>query len=176
MKLILISCLALSLSAAAAWAADQKPLTIDLVNSKGEKVGTATLTQGDHGVITAIHASGLNPGKHGIHFHENGKCEGPDFKSSGGHINPEHKHHGLENPAGPHAGDMPNLDVAKNGKVNARVVSHGVTLGAGEDSLLRPQGASIMIHAKQDDQKSDPAGDSGDRIICGVIPPAPATK
>lgn len=157
---------------AGAFAADAvKSVTVVLNNAKGEKVGTAHLSPADHGVLVKLDVSHLTLGKHGIHFHEKGSCVGPDFKSAGGHLNPEHKEHGLENPKGPHAGDMPNLEVSKSGTARTHFVAHGVTLGEGADSLERPEGAALVIHAKADDQHTSPSGESGDRVVCGVIPP-----
>lgn len=163
---------------AAVFAADAKsdksakPIEVELKNAKGEKVGTAKLTSAEHGVKISLNVSHLAPGKHGFHFHEKGSCVGPDFKSAGGHLNPEHKEHGLENAKGPHAGDMPNIEASRSGTVKTEIVAPGVTLGAGPDSLERPEGAALVIHAKADDQHSNPAGDAGDRVVCGVIPPA----
>jgi Cu-Zn family superoxide dismutase len=145
------------------------PVTVELKNAKGEKVGEAKLSATEGGVKVSLKASHLEPGKHGIHFHEKGSCVGPDFKSAGGHLNPEHKEHGLENPKGSHAGDLPNLDVSRSGTAHADFVAKGATLDEGADSLLRPEGAALVIHAKADDQKTNPTGNSGDRVACGVI-------
>jgi Cu-Zn family superoxide dismutase len=155
-----------------ATAVDLKTVQVELLNAKGEKVGEARLTADKEGVKVHLKASHLEPGKHGIHFHEKGVCTGPDFKSAGGHLNPEHKEHGLENPKGPHAGDMPNIEVSRSGTVSTDFVAHGVTLGEGPNSLERLDGAALVIHAKADDQHSNPAGDAGDRVVCGVIPSA----
>ena len=140
---------------------------VDIHNAQGEKIGTAELTESKDALSISLSASKLSPGKHGIHFHENGKCEGPDFKTAGGHLNPAKKEHGLENPKGSHAGDLPNIEVKADGTVKAKITSHGAALT--ESSLLKTGGTALVIHAKVDDQHSNPAGEAGDRIACGVI-------
>src|SRR5574337_1011281 len=146
-----------------------KKAKADLTNAKGDRVGTARLTQKAQGVELALKVSNLPPGVHGFHIHAVGKCEPPDFKSAGGHFNPQGKKHGLENPEGAHAGDMPNLTVGKSGKAQATFTAKGATLGEGEGSLFGPDGTALVIHADPDDEKTDPAGNSGARIACGVI-------
>ncbi len=140
-----------------------------LRNAKGERVGTATFTQTKDGVRISVEAAGLPPGDHGIHVHATGKCEPPDFKSAGSHLNPSGRKHGLENPEGAHAGDLPNISVSKDGRARATFTAKGVTLGEGAASLFGPSGAALVVHADPDDGKSDPAGNSGARIVCGVI-------
>jgi len=146
-----------------------RPVTVELKNASGEKIGTALLTQTKKGVLLSIEVSKLSPGQHGIHFHEKGDCKGPDFKSAGGHFGAEGKEHGLDNPKGPHGGDLPNLVVKEDGTATAEMTTQRVTLKSGKNSLLKPGRASLIIHAKLDDQKTSPSGDSGDRIACGVI-------
>jgi len=141
----------------------------DLTNSKGENVGTAELKETAKGVSLALEVSNLPPGVHGFHIHTVGTCDPPDFKSAGGHFNPEGKKHGWENPEGHHAGDLQNLTVDAQGKAKVKVVVPGVTLGDGPNSLFHPQGTSLVIHADPDDMKTDPAGNAGTRIACGVI-------
>ena len=136
----------------------------------GKTVGTAVLTQTAQGVAVGVEVSQLPPGSHGIHVHATGKCDPPDFKTAGGHFNPQAKKHGLKSPEGAHAGDLPNLVVGPDGtgKLSATLV--GATLERGDPaSLLNPNGTSIVIHAKADDEVTDPAGNSGDRIACGII-------
>ena len=140
-----------------------------LRNADGKEVGKATFADAKGGVKIQVKVTGLTPGKHGIHLHAVGKCEAPDFKSAGPHFNPMEKHHGLQNPEGPHAGDLPNLEVGKDGKAKATFTAKGTTLGEGMGSLLDPDGTALVIHADPDDMKSDPAGNSGSRIVCGVI-------
>jgi Cu-Zn family superoxide dismutase len=145
------------------------PIKVEIKNAQGVSIGTADLTPAKKGVQVKLHLTQLAPGTHGIHFHEKGTCDGPDFKSAGSHFNPAGKEHGLENPKGAHAGDMPNIEASRSGTVNTTFVAHGVTMGAGDKSIRRPGGAALVVHAKADDQKSNPAGDSGDRVACGVI-------
>jgi Cu-Zn family superoxide dismutase len=156
---------------AAAWAKSSKTpsKTVNLQNAQGKSVGTALLQQSDIGVAIKLNVHDLPPGDHGIHVHQAAKCEGPDFKSAGPHFNPDGKKHGLENPDGPHAGDIPNFIVDANGKSKATVLAKGVTLGDGANSVFSNGGTALVIHAKADDGKTDPSGNSGDRIACGVV-------
>jgi Cu-Zn family superoxide dismutase len=140
-----------------------------LRNAEGKEIGKATFADAKGGVKVQVQVAGLTPGKHGIHLHAAAKCDPPDFKSAGPHLNPADKHHGLANPEGPHAGDLPNLVVGKNGKASASFTAKGATLGDGKGSLFGPDGAALVIHADPDDEKTDPAGSSGARIACGVV-------
>ncbi|HEY9899362.1 MAG TPA: superoxide dismutase family protein [Pantanalinema sp.] len=140
-----------------------------LRNAQGAEVGTATLTEVQGGVRIVLKAQGLPPGVHAMHLHAACKCEGPEFTSAGPHFNPDAKKHGRKNPAGPHAGDLPNIQVGQDGAVTVDVVASGVNLGEGSHSLLSGAGTSLVIHAKPDDEVSDPAGNAGTRIVCGPI-------
>lgn len=143
-----------------------------IIDANGQSVGSAILMQGPNGVAITVTVSKLPPGKHGIHIHAMGKCDPPDFQSAGGHFNPFGKKHGLKNPEGPHAGDLPNLEVGPDGKGKIESTVGGLTLGKeGLASLFPTSGTAVVIHAGPDDDMSDPAGNSGARIACGVIKP-----
>ena len=141
----------------------------DIVNAEGQKIGTATIRPSSSGVRINVEVSQLPPGVHGIHIHTVGKCEGPAFTSAGAHFNPTSKKHGKDNPDGPHAGDLLNITVTANGSAKTSLVAPNVTLGGGPNSLFHEGGSAIVIHEKEDDYKTDPAGNSGARIVCGVI-------
>lgn len=140
--------------------------TVDIINAQGEKIGVVVLREEENGVRLQIEASQLEPGKHGFHIHEK-NFEGTDFDTAGAHFNPTKKQHGLKNPKGPHLGDMRNLKVKEDGTVLQTEFIEKATLKAGDPYSLI--GRSIVIHADEDDQMSDPAGNSGERIAAGNI-------
>jgi superoxide dismutase, Cu-Zn family len=141
--------------------------TAVLKDADGKEVGTVTLIEVPTGVLLDADLTAVPPGDHGFHIHAVGKCEPPDFKSAGGHFNPEEDEHGLMNEAGPHAGDLPNIHVPENGKLRVEMLNQLISL----DGLLDEDGAAIVIHEGPDDYRSDPAGNAGNRIACGVITP-----
>jgi Cu-Zn family superoxide dismutase len=168
-KILLVSGTTLLFSGALCAQAAPKNATANLVNAKGEHVGMAKLAQTPKGVRMNLTVSNLLPGVHGFHIHGVGKCEPPDFKSAGGHFNPQGKKHGLENPEGHHAGDLRNLTVGPKGTGKVKVMLSEVTLEEGANSLFHPEATALVIHADPDDNKTDPAGNAGARIACGVI-------
>lgn len=152
---VVFICTAVTLAAA------QNGATVEMKNGQGQSVGTATLSPAkDGGVSVALDLKNLTPGRHALHFHQTASCEGPAFTSAGGHYNPENKKHGLQNPEGPHAGDMNNFTVLKDGTAKTTVVAPHMKMGVA---------AALVVHAGVDDLKTDPAGNAGDRVACGVV-------
>jgi Cu-Zn family superoxide dismutase len=149
---------------------ERKTATAAIKDAKGQSIGLAKFTATKGGVQMSVTVANLTPGIHAIHIHAAGMCEAPAFTTATGHFNPTNKKHGLENPEGHHAGDMPNLTVAANGKGTFKTTIADVTLaGAGATSLFHTGGTSVVIHEKADDMKTDPAGNAGTRIACGVV-------
>ena len=141
----------------------------NLRNAEGKEVGSAALTQTPAGVLITLSVKGLPAGEHAFHVHAVGKCE-PPFTTAGGHFNPEKKKHGMMASDGPHAGDMPNLHVPTSGELAVDVLNAAVTLEKGKaNSLFGPEGTALIIHAGKDDYKTDPTGEAGGRIACGLV-------
>jgi superoxide dismutase, Cu-Zn family len=149
--------------------ASAQTVKVQLSNAQGQSVGTAELSPAASGVNIKLNLMNLPAGEHAIHVHAVAKCEAPGFTTAGGHFNPDMKHHGLQNPDGPHAGDMPNFTVAADGTAKATIVAPGVTMGTDAHSIFTGGGTALVIHEKADDMKSDPAGNAGARIACGTI-------
>ena len=148
-------------------AAEKK--VVDIKDAKGQAVGTATIPNKGAGVKISLDLKGLTPGEHVAHFHQNAKCDAPDFKSAGPHFNPESKKHGLKTRKGHHAGDLTNFTVKADGTAKVSSLARMSHWAKAAHSLYSNGGTSFVIHAKADDMKTDPSGNSGDRIACGVI-------
>jgi superoxide dismutase, Cu-Zn family len=163
-----IMIVSLLLSGLLAGTAEARTARAELKSADGKTVGEATLEQTPNGVLIKANLTGLPPGDHAFHIHEVGKCE-PPFESAGGHFNPTGKKHGRDNPQGAHAGDLPNIQVMDGRPAKVEVVARDISLDGGPGSLFDGDGAALVIHAKADDGKTDPSGNAGDRIACGVI-------
>lgn len=158
----------LFLSAMLAWSAPQE-YKYEVKNAKQEVVGHLTLTPLATGVKLNLEVKGLPPGERAVHFHENGSCVGPKFESAGGHFNPKKHEHGFDSRKGPHAGDMPNIVVGKDGHAKIEFINTMVRMGKEKNSLLKTGGTALVIHETTDDYKSQPAGNAGARIACAEI-------
>jgi Cu-Zn family superoxide dismutase len=139
-----------------------------LVDTSGARIGQVTATEDARGVVLGVFATGLSPGRHGMHLHAVPACEPPGFRSAGGHFNPEGHQHGAKNPQGAHVGDLPNLEVNGRGEGRAQVSVPGYTLSPGPHSVGLP-GTALVVHAAEDDQLTDPTGTSGARVACAMI-------
>ncbi|WP_082233513.1 superoxide dismutase family protein [Halobacillus massiliensis] len=148
---------------------ERSPLESPIYNGDGDRIGTVTLTEEAQGVGVKVKAEGLEPGPHGVHFHERPDCEGPDFQSAGNHFNPKNTEHGLMNEKGAHTGDLPNIEADGSGAVDVELSLSEATLKDGQTSLLRDKGTSFIINSKEDDGMTQPAGDSGERVACAKI-------
>ncbi|KGR90206.1 superoxide dismutase [Ureibacillus massiliensis 4400831 = CIP 108448 = CCUG 49529] len=142
-----------------------------MVNADGNELGVVNFTESNEGVMISLNLKDVPEGERGIHIHAVGKCEPPTFESAGDHFNPTEMKHGVENPEGPHAGDLPNV-TPENGVVASEYLAKNLTLQKGmANSLLDEDGSAIVLHENADDYKTDPSGESGGRIGCGVITP-----
>ena len=144
---------------------EERSATATLRTPDGTEIGSATAMPAVTGVSVLVEARNLEPGMHGLHVHTVGDCSAPDFSSAGGHWNPTDMEHGRQNPEGPHAGDMPNLEIQADGSGSVLFALPAGTY----DGLMDGDGSALVIHAGEDDLSTDPAGDSGDRIACGVF-------
>ena len=156
------------LTASSAHAVGEKAFA-DIKLRDGRELGRVRLYETAAGILLRVRLKGLPGGVHGFHIHQVGQCAAPDFKSAGPHFNPGQKQHGDLNPLGVHAGDLVNLTVNPEGSGTVNMLAKGATIKAGPNSLMQPGGTSLVIHASADDRKSDPSGNSGERIACGVI-------
>jgi Cu-Zn family superoxide dismutase len=134
----------------------------------GSPLATAELRNAK-GVRILAEVRGVAPGAHGLHLHGVGQCDPPEFTSAGGHFNPAGRKHGFKHPAGPHTGDLPNMQIGPDGKGRLEYVTSLVTLGTGPTSLFDADGTALVLHAAPDDEVTDPSGNSGGRIACGIV-------
>jgi Cu-Zn family superoxide dismutase len=175
--LALIGAVALALPGAAL-AQQATPLTAiaTFIDAQGVEIGTATLTQTAEGVTITGTVNGIPAGEHGFHVHAIGDCTTANkFEAAGGHFTPTGHMHGLENPAGPHEGDIVNQTADAQGVVQLNTVNTMISLEDGPASVFDADGSSLMLHAAPDNNRTDPSGNSGDRIACAVIEAAPAS-
>jgi len=165
----LVICSSFILSVGIAFAQAPATASATINDAMGKAVGTATLRETGSGVLIKADLMGVPPGTHAIHVHTVGKCDAPMFMTAGGHFAPGMTKHGLLAPGGPHAGDLPNLYVPADGKLSIEILEPNVTLAPGPRSLLDADGSAIVLHATADDYMTDPAGNAGGRIACGVV-------
>lgn len=142
--------------------------SVQLLGNSGQPIGTVRMWETPGAVSFRVEGNGLSVGQHGIHVHAVGRCDAPAFTTAGSHWNPASRKHGLSNPQGPHAGDLPNVPVAANGTLRETVVLTGASLAALRDE----DGSALVLHAAADDNVTDPSGNSGDRVACAVLSPA----
>ncbi|WP_176590387.1 superoxide dismutase family protein [Sphingobium sp. EM0848] len=167
---VLASACATSSASSAEPASGAAPMAhAKLLAGDGSPRGTAMVTQAADGLHVVVKAQGLTPGMHAVHIHTTGMCTGPDFTSAGGHWNPTGHKHGKDNPQGMHMGDMPNMIAGADGAGELEYVIPGGAISGGATPLLDSDGAAVVIHAQADDYKTDPAGNAGGRVACGIL-------
>lgn len=170
--LALFCAAALALNATSALAVQPEQVVVSLIGNSGAEIGTATIIGGQTGVVMRVEiaAGGLTPGWHGLHFHAVGDCsDKEEFKNAKAHVNHTGAEHGLLNPNGHEQGDLPNLWVAEDGSARAEIASQMVTLSMGPHALIDADGSTLIIHAAEDDHQSQPIGNAGARVSCGLI-------
>lgn len=171
----LFGMLVLALTAGGALAQGESRAVTELEDADGNPIGNAEFVETPDGVAITVNAEGLAPGEKGIHIHETGSIE-PDFEATGGHFNPTEGQHGFENPDGPHAGDLENIVISEDGAASYQTVNGMISLSSGQNPILDGDGASLVIHAEPDDYRTDPSGETGNRVAAGVIEPAGAAE
>ena len=168
--ILLCATFLVSLAAGCSMSSEQaSQATAELKDKDGKGIGVATFRESSGGVTVNVNVKGLTPGLHAVHVHAVGKCEAPAFTSAGGHFNPAQKKHGHKSPEGAHAGDLPNMLVAKDGTGRFEAFTDGMTLKPGGTSVFDKDGSALVIHAGVDDYATDPTGNAGDRVACGII-------
>ena len=135
----------------------------------GRLIGRADLRETPHGVLIVLKLDDAPAGVHALHIHGTGRCVAPDFSSAGGHFDPDHRRHGFVVLGGPHAGDLPNVHVPESGSLVVELMAPRVVLAPAPHSLFDADGAALVLHAGRDDYVSEPAGEAGNRIACGVV-------
>ena len=160
--------LATDSATAAATASATAPASAEVRDAAGNALGSLIVSDAEGGVSLSGMLHGVTPGEHAIHIHTVGSCEAPDFASAGDHWNPANRQHGTDNPDGPHAGDLSNITVGPDSMATLEQVTPGGML-QGESGLLDADGASVVIHETADDYRTDPSGNSGNRIACGIL-------
>jgi superoxide dismutase, Cu-Zn family len=169
LKLLCVTMLVI-LTAACSMSTEQaSQATAELKDKDGKAIGVATFRESSGGVTVDVNVKGLTPGLHAVHVHAVGRCDAPAFTSAGGHFNPAQKKHGYKSPEGAHAGDLPNMLVAKDGTGRFEAFTDGMTLKPGATSVFDKDGSALVIHAGVDDNVTDPTGNAGDRAACGII-------